>query len=132
MDFNQFITAAVNNGIGFACAIAILLFAWYRETKTIPLMIKEFTEVQRASQTSFENRNTKVIDSFVKVIAEERAVCQKWHEENRSRLDQLILETKENRHYIRDLAHAVGMKKAVEEERAKHTPGKKRDEENGD
>ena len=119
MGLNELITALVTNGIGVVCAAAVLWFAWYRETRTLPALIKSFTDAHAASQQSFESRNNKVVDTFARVIADERATCQKWHEENRERLDKLAAESRETRHYIRDLAHQIGMRKAVEEERAR-------------
>lgn len=119
MDVNQLITAVITNGIGAVCAAAVLWFAYYRETKTIPDMIKAFTEAQQGAQSSFDARNNKVVDTFAGLIREERSVYQRWHDENRTRLEKLAEETKENRHYIRDLANQVGLRQAVEKEREK-------------
>ncbi len=44
----------------------------------------------------------------------EREVCQKWHEENRGRLEMLLAGQKESRHAVNNLAHELGMKKAIE------------------
>ena len=106
MDFNQLITALITNGIGAVCAAAVLWFSWHRETKSIPKMMDTFASTLDKAMTTFAG-----------VIHEEREVCQRWHEENRQRLDQILVETKENRHYLRDLAHQVGLRKAVEHER---------------
>lgn len=127
MAINDLLTVIVTNGIGVVCAAAVLWFAYYRETRTIPDMLKAFADTQAAAHSSFEVRNAKVVDSFVKVIAEERATCQKWHEENRERLDRLAVETRENRHYLRDLAHQIGLRRAVEEERAKRGQAREED-----
>lgn len=117
MDFNTLLTAIFTNGIGAVCAAAVLWFAWYRETKTIPQMMTTFADVQKVTTTSFEARNERTLETFAAVLREERTVCQKWHEENRNRLDQLILEQKEQRHWLRDMAHQLGVKQALEEER---------------
>ncbi len=106
MDFNTLLTAIFTNGIGATCAAAVLWFSWYRETRTIPDLMKSFSTV-----------NEKALTTFADMLREERTVCQKWHEENRERLDQLMLEQKEHRHWLRDLAHQLGVKQALEEER---------------
>lgn len=111
----QFTTAIVTNGIGAVCAAAVLWFAYYRETRTIPQMMAAFTTSLTAAQAAFEARNNRVIDTFADQMSQERAVCQKWHEENRQKSEQILLETKENRHLIRDLAHVAGLRKAIED-----------------
>lgn len=124
------ITAVVTNGIGAVCAAAVLWFAYYRETKTIPALMQTFAEAhsrsletfalaQRSANESYEGRQGKLLDTFARVNSEERATCQKWHEENRESLMRIAAETRENRHYIRDLAHQIGLRRAVDEERAK-------------
>ena len=106
MDFNTLLTAIFTNGIGAVCAAAVLWFSYYRETRTIPDLMKSFGEA-----------NEKALTTFAEMLREERMVCQKWHEENRQRLDMLILEQKENRHWLRDMAQQLGIKQALEEER---------------
>jgi gas vesicle protein len=139
VDFNTLITALVTNGIGAVCAAAVLWFAWYRETRTIPAMMKTFADSMQATQVSFEARNEKVVDAFSAVHREqqqtfaeqataERTTCQKWHEENRHMLTQVLQETKENRHYIRDLAHVAGLRKALEEQEAKQSKRSPKDD----
>lgn len=108
MDFNALITAIMTNGIGGVCAAAVLWFAYYRETKTIPKMLDTFQGMQ-----------AKAIETFAQLTREERAIYQIWHNENRARLDQLVIEARETRHYLRDMAHAMGLKRAVDEERRK-------------
>lgn len=114
MDFNTLLTALVTNGVGGVCAAAVLWFAYYRETRTIPELMRTFTDAQTVVISSFEGRNDKIMETFATVMREERSVCQKWHEENRQGLTQLLAEMKDQRHLIRDLAHQAGLQKAVE------------------
>jgi hypothetical protein len=127
MDFNTLLTAMFTNGIGAACAAAVLYFGWWRETRTIPQMLETFgkahanglaafTRSQDSLQTSFQARNDKALEVFSLLVREERAIYQKWHDENRGRLDKIMDELKEQRHYTRDLAHQMGLRQAVEEE----------------
>lgn len=127
---NELITALATNGIGLVCAAAVLWFAWYRETKTIPTLMATFTaslaDIQKQNsaavaqiEQSFENRHKLTLDTFTTLTREERITCQKWHEENRVKLDQVLGETKENRHYIRGLAHQLNIARAVEEQERK-------------
>ena len=130
MDFNQLITAVITNGIGACCAAAILWFAYYRETKTLPELIRAFsttqkettiafTTTQKDSQESFEARNNKIVDAFTTLIREERTVYQRWHEDNRTRLEAINKETREVRHAVLNLSQQIGLRQAVEAERAK-------------
>jgi hypothetical protein len=126
IDPTSFITAIITNGIGVVCCAVVLWFMYYRETKTIPALMQTFTEtlagIQKENgkslslaQESFERRNKALLDTFGTMSREERQTCQKWHEENREALVQILQETKENRHYIRDLANVAGLRKAEEE-----------------
>jgi hypothetical protein len=118
VDFNQLITALATNGIGAVCAAAVLWLAWFRETKTIPKMMETFSEVQQ-----------KAMDTATALAREERQVCQKWHEENRANLIGLLEEMRENKHFLRDLAHMLGVRRAVEEEQAKKRDARRGKEE---
>jgi gas vesicle protein len=99
---------------------------YYRETKTIPALMQTFTEtiagIQKdnsksltLAQESFERRNKALLDTFSEMSREERQTCQRWHEENRDELRGILQEQKDTRHYIRDLAHVAGLRKAEEE-----------------
>ncbi len=114
MDFTTLLTGIMTNGIGAVCVAAVLWFAWLRETKTIPEMLR-----------SFEVRNDKAIDTFASLIREERAsrreediIHQMRHEENRILLEKIIAEIKEGRHLTLNLAHALRLRQAVEQEQA--------------
>lgn len=144
MDFNTLLTAIATNGIGAACAAAVLWFAWFRETKTIPAMMDTFTRSNTATLESFEKREKRLIEShndqhektlasherreakalelFGTLVREERTLYQRWHEENRDRLDAVFSEIKELRHFGRDLANQLGLRKAVEEAQARQKP----------
>jgi hypothetical protein len=126
VDLNTLVTALVTNGIGAVCCAVILWFMYYRETKTIPGLMQTFTStverIQKDNNTagtlaneSFERRNTALLESFTTLTREERQTCQQWHEENRQALIQILQETKENRHFIRDLGNVAGLRKGVEE-----------------
>lgn len=126
----EILTIAVNNGIGVACAAAVLMFAWFRETRTIPGMIaaftksqeaqqKAFTEVQALTAASFESRNDKLLAAFTEAVREQRAVDERHHGENRDRLDKNTSEIRELRHDVREVSNQIGLRKAVEEARAK-------------
>ncbi len=123
---DQLLTVLLNNGIGVACAGAVLWFAWHRETHTIPNLTKAFTDSQKVFtdaitdlQDKFEQRNVKIMEVFTELVREERQNYERWHTENRERLDKLLGELKENRHYTRDLANQIGLRHAVELERTK-------------
>lgn len=103
MDLNTLLTSMLNNGIGAICAAAILLFAWMRETKTIPMMLETFQRTMKEALDTFSENNEK-----------ERMIYQKWHEENRDRLDKLMQDGKEHRHYLANLANLVGMRQAAD------------------
>jgi hypothetical protein len=115
MDPNVVFTAIVNNGFGPVCAAAILIFAWLRETKTIPKMMETFQAVNKETQEAFSKRNDDALQTFATLTREERTTYQKWHEENRDRLDRMFLEQKEGRHIMLNLAHQLGLRQAVEE-----------------
>lgn len=117
MGVNELITALATNGIGLVCAAAVLWFAYYRETITIPAMIKTFSDTQTSAQQSFETRNAKVVDSFTALVREERASCERQHAESRDRLDKILAEMKEQRHYLLNLTNVLGLRQAVEKER---------------
>jgi Sec-independent protein translocase protein TatA len=124
MDVNQLITALATNGIGLVCAAGVLWFAYYRETKTLPKLMDTFAAAMTTFQgtveeiqKSFESRQQKLVDAFSQQAREERTTCQRWHEENRQVLVQLMQEAKENRHYLRDLANQLTLAKAVEAKR---------------
>lgn len=141
MDFNQLITAIVTNGIGAVCAAAVVWLSYFRETRTIPKMLETFAQVQKemtdsqsraAKETSemyaksmsnmadkFASCQKETMDLSLSLVREERSICQKWHEENRAALNVLLQETRENKHYLADLAHMMGVRRAVEEEQAK-------------
>lgn len=130
MDFNQLLTALATNSIGAACAAAVLWFAYYRETKTLPALMQTFTDAHLANVASFEGRTDKLLDTFANVMREERAVCQKWHEENRQGLSQLLAEVKEQRHLILNLSFQAGLQKQVKDELKKRAEeGKEQDKE---
>lgn len=100
LEMEDFVKIAVNNGIGFTCAIFVMWVSWYRETKTLP----------------------KILDNFTQLTREERSNYQRWHEENRDRLDRIIADQREQRHYSKNLAHLIGMKQAMDEEMRKEKP----------
>ena len=111
MEFNALLTAVLTNGIGAACAAAVLYLSWYRETKTLPALVDSFTKTHE-----------KALLVFTDISKEERAVCQKWHEnnlaqhkENRDVNQQVMAELKEQRHLLYNLLNQLGLKKAVEE-----------------
>jgi hypothetical protein len=121
MSFPELVTAIATNGIGLICAAAVLWFAYYRETRTIPDMMRTFTASMERANTSFEHRNQGVLETFALAIKDERQTCERWHIENlkqhdqqRDRMDQMLLEQKENRHLIRELSHQLGLRQALE------------------
>jgi hypothetical protein len=114
VDINALINAVINNGIGVGCAMAVLWFAWYRETKTIPDMVATFAATLKLVQESHDTRNNKSLDLFSNLVREERNIYQRWHEENRGKLDGMIEDLREQRHAIRNLANDLNLKSAVE------------------
>ena len=116
---NALITAMVTNGIGAVCAAAVLWFAWHRETKTIPHMMGTFSKALETAQSAFIDRNDKALETFAQLTREERTLYQKWHDENRDRLDRILVENKEHSHYLSNLAHSLGLRQALEEQRTK-------------
>ena len=68
MDFNTLLTAILTNGIGAACAAAVLYLSWYRETKTLPSLVDAFTKT-----------NDKALQVYSDISKEERTTCQRWH-----------------------------------------------------
>ena len=88
-------------------------------SKTHDKALDTFAATMGQAQASFTTRNDKTMETFATVIREERQTCQKWHEENRALLIQALEETKENRHYIGNLAHQLGLRKAADEAMAK-------------
>jgi len=129
---NEILTILINNGIGVACAAAVLWFAWYRETKTIPAILSRYDAVlktfeemhQRGVETqghthetmqaAFASRNAKSLEVFTQLVREERTNYQRWHEENRQRLEEMSHEIRDNRHLIHNFAHQLGLKQALE------------------
>lgn len=81
----------------------------------IKSMIETFSKSLHVAQASFEARNNKALEVVAAVGREERAIYQTWHEENRGRIDQLLLEMRELRHFQKNLSHQLGLQKAVEE-----------------
>jgi gas vesicle protein len=138
IDPASFITAVITNGIGVVCCAVLLWLIYYRETKTIPTLMTTFSEtlamIQKdnsksltLAQESFERRNKALLETFSAMGREERATCQQWHEENRQDLREIKQEQKESRHYIRDLAHVAGLRKAADEAERKLDEERKRD-----
>lgn len=84
MEFNQLITLIVTNGTGAICSAFVVWLCWYRETKTTPQMIEAFTLSITASREHY----------------------QKWHEENRDRLETIQGE-------LREIKTAIGDKKGA-------------------
>lgn len=128
-------TIIVNNGVGVACAVAVLWFAWWRETHTIPNLTNAFTSSQKMFtdgltllQDKFSERNTKMLETFTQLVREERQGYERWHVENREKLDNLLTEIRDNKHYMRDLANQLGLRRAVEEEQNKLKESRERAE----
>jgi hypothetical protein len=117
VDFNALLTAIMTNGIGAACAAAFLWFAYYRETHSLPEIMKTFTDVNKEIQASFEARSNKTVDLFTAMVHEERVLCQKWHDEHVTRLDRLFEEAKENRHALQNVLQQMSTCHAIEAER---------------
>ncbi len=122
MDFPQLLTTLLTNSIGAACAGAVLWLAWWRETKSIPQMVEAFTKSTATMQSHFADRQAELLKTFAELTREERTNYQKWHEENRSRLDMILVGQKEGRHTINNLAHEQGMKKAIEDAEKRVNP----------
>lgn len=117
----------INNGIGVACAAAVLWLSWYRETKTIPSILKTFESAhqhsmetlkrtQQEMHAAFAERNAKSLEVFTQLVREERTNYQRWHEENRQRLDAMAEEVRDNRHLIKNLAHQLSLRQAMEKQ----------------
>lgn len=126
MDVAQIASAIGNTGVLVVIAALFIWFAYYRETKTIPQMMAAFTAGAKESRESFEKQqcaarescekqHTELVKSFETQMDREREVCQKWHEENRQGNTQVLNEIKEQRHFIRNLAHAAGLQKALQD-----------------
>lgn len=122
--FMDLINILINNGVGVACAAAVLWLAWYRETKTLPALIATFESANKRNsdamsamtegmQKGFTDRNQRALDAFTTIVREEREVYQRWHEENRGRLEHLATEVKENRHMIREMVHEIRLKNQI-------------------
>lgn len=118
------LTILINNGVGVACAAAMLWLAWYRETKTIPAMMRTFsdaqqrgtetlTELSKGMQEGFAERSQNTLNTFTQLVREERQVYQQWHEDNRGRIDNLAVEVKENRHLLRNLVQEFKLRNEV-------------------
>ncbi len=122
VDLTTILTAIVTNGIGAVCAAAVIFLSWHRETKTIPDMVKTFSDTLGAVQAGFELRNNKTLELFATLVREERQLYQKWHDEDRDRLDHIIIDLKEQRHYLNNVANQLGLRKAVEDANAKQRP----------
>lgn len=122
----------VNNGIGVGCALMMLWLLWFRETKSIPALFDSFDKARSASteshrqdleaaikahqqdlallqemhkklQDTFADRNEKTLGTIAKMVGDSMANYQKWHEENRDRLDELAQEIRHNRHLLKGL-----------------------------
>lgn len=132
---DKLIEVIINNGIGVGCAIVILLVFYFRETKTIPIMFKNFSDglhvIENSQHSGIEalkdlvrdieknnsDRSNRALEVFQQMVSEERSNYQRWHEENRGVISGLTNEIKENRHAIKNIAHEFGMKRAVEQAR---------------
>lgn len=128
MDLTQIVAAVATNGVGVVAVAAVLWFAYYRETKTIPTLVQSFNGANQAAleafaqankeaNSSFEARQANVIAAFTDVAKQERALCQLWHQEHMAKLEQVLTETKEHRHQLRDLINAAGLRRAADEQR---------------
>lgn len=131
---DQVAQVLLNNGIGAGCALAMLWLLWYRETKTFPSLTNTFTtainamkdacegglEAVRATaqqmQESFADRNNKALEVFQQMVHEERTTYQRYHDENRNKLDTLSQEVRNNRHMMNNLGQQLGLRQALEEE----------------
>ena len=70
-------------GIGGLFAGALIWFMWYRETKTIPALMEQVSKELQA----------------------ERALCQRWHEENLKDHHALMDGQKDIHQAVRELQH---------------------------
>lgn len=78
---------------------------------------------QQMMQESFSERTDKTLDSFTRLVREERSNYERWHGENRALLNRVAEEIKENRHSMKDIAYSIGLKKTLREfEAGKRTP----------
>jgi hypothetical protein len=75
------LTALENFGIGGLFAGALIWFMWYRETKTIPALMEQVSKELQA----------------------ERALCQRWHEENLKDHQALMEGQKDIHHAVREV-----------------------------
>lgn len=85
MDIHQIVTVVITNGTGAICSAFVIWLCWYRETKTTPQMIEAFT----------------------KSIGETRECYQRWHDENRERLETIQFQLQE----IKTLSGMEGARK---------------------
>lgn len=80
MEFQQIITLIVTNGTGAICSGFVIWLCWYHQTKTLPQMI----------------------DAFTVSIRESREQYQRWHDENRERLDNIQGEIRDIKTFFGD------------------------------
>ncbi len=96
------INILVQNGLTGVLIGAVLVYVWYRETKTIPKMIDVFKEEMHA----------------------ERARCDKHHEEMLLRVEHVKEDGRRlhgiTRNEIKTLAAAANLKQALDSERERH------------
>ncbi len=92
MDLAGAVSMVATNGIGVACAALVVWLAWYRETRTIPAMMDHFAESQNQNVKAFAAAQKLALENFATMVREERANYERWHTENRARLDALATE----------------------------------------
>jgi hypothetical protein len=94
------LTALENFGIGGLFAGALIWFMWYRETKTIPALMEQVSRELQA----------------------ERALCQRWHEENLKDHQALMEGQKEIHHAVQELQQHLRLDQALMEQRQQPRP----------
>jgi hypothetical protein len=114
VDINQVVQSIGNGGVLVVIAALFILLAYYRETRTIPNMLATFSADAKSTRDTHTEQLRELIIAFENQMKVERETGQKWHEENRRDNSQVLFEMKEQRHYIRDLAHEAGLQRATE------------------
>jgi len=93
--------------------------------------LETFKTTIEVLQNTFDRRAQNNLEVFSETLKEERAVYLRWHEDNRDRLDNIMMNQKEQRHYLMNLAHQLGLQRAVEaklqsEARSRNAPPEER------
>ena len=122
LGISGWVTAAASVGL----LGPVLYWLCYKHLPSKDIQMRDFMEAKdrqlTAAMVANESSQNRLLETFTAVVREERQVCQRWHEENAAVLAQILQETKENRHTIKDMMHQLNLSRAVQEAKTPPRP----------